>query len=321
MTKRKTAPAAERGGAAAFDIDELLAMNQRSIDAVTRMNTRIYQNMMRVHTEFLDFTSRRLRADIEVAQKLTGGGNLDDAVEAVYGFQRKIISDYADEASELLKMSTSMAEDLIQEVEDDVKKVVGEGEVDVKDGAAEASAPVKMSTSMAEDLIQEVEDNLKEGAGEGEIDVKKVISDFQRKMHKISSDYADEASALVKMSTSMAGDLIQEVEDNLKEGVDEAAGAVAAEVASPEPQAAETGEEVAAKGPVITLNVPPKTTGEIDLQQVILDVLSGSGEAMTLAEIARKTGKKHFASLIGPMRSLREMGMVVKKEKAYRLDC
>jgi uncharacterized phage protein gp47/JayE len=119
----------------------------------------------------------------------------------------------------------------------------------------------------------------------------------------------------------MAEDLIQEVEDNLKEGVDEAAGAVAAEVASPEPQAAETGEEVAAKGPVITLNVPPKTTGEIDLQQVILDVLSGSGEAMTLAEIATKTGKKHFASLIGPMRSLREMGMVVKKEKAYRLDC
>jgi hypothetical protein len=41
---------------------------------------------------------------------------------------------------------------------------------------------------------------------------------------------------------------------------------------------------------------------------------------MTLAEIATKTGKKHFASLIGPMRSLREMGMVVKKEKVYRLD-
>jgi hypothetical protein len=226
MTKRKTAPAAERGGASAFDIDGLLAINQRSIDAMTRMNTRIYQNMMRVHTELLDFTGRRLRADIEVAQKLTGGGKLDDAIEAVYGFQRQIISDYADEASELVKMSTSMAGDLIQEVEDDVKKVVGE-----------------------------------------------------------------------------------------------AAGAVAAEGAPPEPQAAETGEEVAAKGPVITLKVPPKTTGEIDLQQVILDVLSGSGEAMTLAEIATKTGKKHFASLIGPMRSLREMGMVVKKEKAYRLDC
>jgi len=280
MTKRNTSPDTERVGTSAFDIDGLVAMNQRSIDAITRMNTQIYQNMMRVHTELLDFTGRRLRADIEVAQKLTGGGKLDEAVEAVYGFQRQIISDYAAEASELVKMSTSMAEDLIQEVEDDVK----------------------------------------EGADEVEVDVKEVIDDFQRKMREISSDYAAEASELVKMSTSMAEDLIQEVEDDVKEGADEAAGAVAAEGAPPEPQAAETGDEVAAKGPVITLKVPPKTTGEIDLQQVILDALSGSGEAMTLVEIASMTGKKHFASLIGPMRSLREMGMVVKKEKVYRLD-
>ena len=224
MTKRETAPAAERGGAAAFDIDGLLEMNQRSIDAMTRMNTRFYQNMMRVHTEFLDFTSRRLRADIEVAQKLTGGGNLDDAVEAVYGFQRQIIS-----------------------------------------------------------------------------------------------DYADEASALVKMGTAMAGDLIQEVEDDVKEGADEAAGVVAAEGAPPEPQAAEIGEEVVAKVPVTTLQVPPKKTGQPDLQQVVLDVLSGSDKAISLAEIARQIGKEHYASLIGPMRSLRKMGRVVKEEKVYRL--
>jgi len=128
MTKRKTAPAAERGGALAFDIGGLLASNQRSIDAMTRMNARIYQNMMRVRTEFLDFTGRRLRANIEAAQNLTGGGKPGDAVEAVYDFQRKIISDYADEASELVKMSTSMAGDLDQEVENDVKNDVGEGE-------------------------------------------------------------------------------------------------------------------------------------------------------------------------------------------------
>ncbi len=279
MTKRKTAPAVERVGASAFDIDGLLAMNQRSIDAMTRMNTRIYQNMMRVHTELLDFTSRRLRADIEVAQKLTGGGKLDDAVEAVYGFQRQIIADYAAEASELVKMSTSMAGDLIQEIEDDVK----------------------------------------EGAGEVEIDVTNVIYDFQLKMRKIISDYADEASELVKMGTSMAGDLIQEIEEDVKEGADEAAGAVAAESAPPEPQAAETGKEVAAKGPVTTSKVPPKKTGEPDLQQVLLDVLSGSDKAISLAEIARQIGKEHYASLIGPMRSLRKMGRVVKEEKVYRL--
>jgi hypothetical protein len=240
------------------------------------MNTRINQNMMRMHTELLDFTSRRLRADIELAQKLTSGGKLDDAV---YGFQRQIISDYAEKASELLKMSSSMAGDLIQEVEDDVN----------------------------------------EGAGEVEVDVTNVFYDFQLKMRQIISDYADEASELLKMSTSMAGDLIQEIEDDVKEGADEAAGTVTAEGAPPEPQAAETGEEVAAKGPVTTSKAPPKKTGEPDLQQVVLDVLSGSDKAISLVEIARKIGKEHYASLIGPMRSLRKMGRVVKEEKMYRL--
>jgi len=345
MTKRKTAPAAERVGASAFDIDGLLAMNQRSIDAMTRMNARIYQNMMRVRTEFLDFTGRRLRANIEAAQNLTGGGKPGDAVEAVYDFQRKIISDYADEASELVKMSTSMAGDLlIQKIEDDVKEGAAEAselvkmstsmaedlliqkiEDDVKEGADEASELVKMGTSMAGDLlIQKIEDDVKEGAAEASELVKMGTSMAEDLLiQKIEDDVkegAAEASELVKMSTSMAGDLlIQKIEDDVKEGAGEAAGAVAAEGAPPEPQAAESGEEVAAKGPVITLKVPPKTTDENDLQHVILDVLSGSGEAMTLAEIATKTGTKHFAVLIGPMRSLRKMGRVVKEDKVYRL--
>ena len=145
--------------------------------------------------------------------------------------------------------------------------------------------------------------------GDLQRDVKEVIYDFQRKLRKIRSNYADEASELVKMSTSMAEDLIHEVEDDVKEGADGAAGAVAAE----------TGEEVAAKGPVTTSKVPPKKTGEPDLQQVVLDVLSGSDKAISLAEIARQIGKEHCASLIGPMRSLRKMGRVVKEEKVYRL--
>ncbi len=118
----------------------------------------------------------------------------------------------------------------------------------------------------------------------------------------------------------MAGELlIQEVEDNVKKVVGEVAGAVAAEGAPPEPQAAETGEKVAAKGPVTTSKVPTKKTGEPDLQQVVLDALSASDKAISLAEIARQIGKEHYASLIGPMRSLRKMGRVVKEEKVYRL--
>ena len=57
------------------------------------------------------------------------------------------------------------------------------------DAGDEASELVKMNTSMAGDLIQEVAD-----------DVKEVIYDFQRKLRKIRSNYADEASELLKMA-------------------------------------------------------------------------------------------------------------------------
>ncbi len=83
--------------------------------------------------------------------------------------------------------------------------------------------------------------------------------------------------------------------------------------------AAEAGQGVAAEDTVVTLEVPPEKTGEPDLKQVILDVLSAGGEAMKLAEIARQIGKAHYAPLIGPMRSLLEMGRVVKQDKLYRL--
>ncbi len=140
------------------------------------------------------------------------------------------------------------------------------------------------------------------------------------------------------------GKKLAEVEEG---GADEAAGAVAAEAARPEPKAAKTGKKVAAKGTVVTMEAPaekvappqkeapPEKTGEPDLQQVILDVLSGTGDpdlqqaimdvlsgsrkAMTLAGIARKIGKAHYASLIGPMRALLKMGRIVKEDKVYRL--
>ena len=321
MGKQKTALAAESGGASAIDFDGLLANNQRSIDAMTRMNTKIYENMMCVHTELLEFTQRRLTADVEIAQTLNGGGKLDNAMEAVYGFQRQMISDYADEASELVKMCTSMAGNLMQEIEDDVEEGAGEGDVDVNkviyefqrkmrkissDYADEASELVKKSTSVAGDLlIREIMDDVKKGAAEGEVDI---------------NQGAAEARKPVKTSTSTAGDLlIQEIEDEVKAGAAKAASATAAESAAPERQTAETSEEAAAMGPVITLKAPLEKTTKPDLQKVVLDVLSGSDKALALTEIARQIGNVHYAALIGPMQSLRTKGRVVKEEKLYRL--
>ncbi len=84
--------------------------------------------------------------------------------------------------------------------------------------------------------------------------------------------------------------------------------------------AAEIGEEAAVESTVVRLKAQPeKKLAEIDMRRAIMDVLSSSREPMTLAVIAKKMERKHYAQLIGPMRSLLDMGEVVKDDKTYRL--
>lgn len=103
-------------------------------------------------------------------------------------------------------------------------------------------------------------------------------------------------------------------------GADEKAGEAVAERAPARAAAAEIGEQAAVQGTVVTLNAQPaKKPTEIDMRRAIMDVLSSSREPMTLAVIAKQMEKQHFAQLIGPMRSLLDMGEVVKDDKTYRL--
>ena len=105
-----------------------------------------------------------------------------------------------------------------------------------------------------------------------------------------------------------------------RRGADEKAGEAVAERAPAGATAGEIGEEAAVEGTVVTLNArPEKKPAEIDMRRAIIDVLSSSREPMTLAVIAKKMEKKHYAQLIGPMRSLLDMGEVVKDDKTYRL--
>lgn len=283
MSKRKIALAAEVGGAKTFSINELLAINQRSINAMTQLNAQIPQIMMSVHSELLDFTNRRLTADIEVAQKLTRGGNLGDAVEAVCGFQRQVVADYADEAREVVKIVTSMAGELVQEIEGDVNE-----------RAAEQSDLVNKGSSTAGNRpIREIE-NVVEAS-------------------------ADDSSDVKKRSSIAAGRLIREIKHGVNEGIEEVSETPGTGRAPHRQQAVETSEESAKKAPVITLNAPPKKSSEPDLQKAILRVLSGKDEALALTEIARQIGTVHYAALIRPMRSLCTKGRVVKEDKTYRL--
>ncbi len=55
-----------------------------------------------------------------------------------------------------------------------------------------------------------------------------------------------------------------------------------------------------------------------DLKTAILEIIRSSEEGLTLSAIAEKM-KRHFASIIGPVRLLIEEGFVEKQDKIYKI--
>jgi hypothetical protein len=55
-----------------------------------------------------------------------------------------------------------------------------------------------------------------------------------------------------------------------------------------------------------------------DLKTAILEILHASSEGLTLSAIAEKL-KRHFASIIGPVRLLIEEGLIEKQDKIYKI--
>jgi hypothetical protein len=69
---------------------------------------------------------------------------------------------------------------------------------------------------------------------------------------------------------------------------------------------------------------PPSTSPtaaeekKADLKTAILEIIRSSEEGLTLSAIAEKM-KRHFASIIGPVRLLIEEGLIEKQDKIYKI--
>jgi len=281
MRKSTTAANADRLDFSSFDVNELLAVNWLSAQAAARMNAQIGQNATRVQLELFEFARRRLTANFEVAKSLARDGRLEDAVGEVCRFHRQAVADYAEQARRLVTLCTAMTGDLIQEIEDDVSE-----------SAAEAGSLAKVSTSRAaEMLIREIENLVIGGpAGEG----------GEGPGRSASGPPAGDGSG------APAGEETREAR-------------AAEPTRTPSGSRPETGEKMAATGPVISLRARSEARSDADLKRAIVQVLMETGKPMTLAEIAWQIGPIHYAALIRPMRALCTMARVVKDDKAYRL--
>jgi hypothetical protein len=83
--------------------------------------------------------------------------------------------------------------------------------------------------------------------------------------------------------------------------------------------AADVGGSTQPTAAVGSLTVSPAVEEKrADLKTAILEILRSSGEGLTLSSIAEKL-KRHFASIIGPVRLLIEEGLIEKQDKIYKI--
>lgn len=95
------------------------------------------------------------------------------------------------------------------------------------------------------------------------------------------------------------------------------------ETGEPAPGASAATEEAVAVQQTATESPSSGPSAEVeekrnDLKSAILGIIRSSEEGMTLSAIAEKM-KRHFASIIGPVRLLIEEGLVEKQDKLYKI--
>jgi hypothetical protein len=97
-------------GPAPIPLDQLLAANQKALAAATRLNAKMFRDMMRVQQHMLGFISRRIENDISAAEALSKCGDGPEIMAVAQQFCERAMSDYADEAAEFVRISVEAAQ-------------------------------------------------------------------------------------------------------------------------------------------------------------------------------------------------------------------
>jgi hypothetical protein len=90
-------------------LDQLVAANQRSLAAAARVNAKLARDMMRVQKHMLEFVSKRLERDIETCEALSKCADGTGIMAVAQEFCAKAMADYAEEATELMRIGAEAA--------------------------------------------------------------------------------------------------------------------------------------------------------------------------------------------------------------------
>lgn len=104
-----------RAASDGLDFQHLAESGQRSLEAMAHLHSRTFRDAMKLNAELVDFTRRRIGANIESSDKMTRCKSMSEAVGIVNGFYQRAVEDYARQSAMLLKIGTEIASQSTEE--------------------------------------------------------------------------------------------------------------------------------------------------------------------------------------------------------------
>lgn len=92
-----------------MDLEAISQTSQRSLTAMAHLHSRAFRDAMKFNAELLDFTRRRVGANIETSDRLSRCETVTEAVDVVTGFCQGAVQDYSEESAALFRIGTEIA--------------------------------------------------------------------------------------------------------------------------------------------------------------------------------------------------------------------
>lgn len=120
---------------APFDLEPVLAANQRSLQAAAEAQAHLLARMTRVNEELFAFVDRRLARDRECAKRFASCSTPQEAVDICAQFVQAAFRDYSEEAGVLAGLYAEEAREAMEDAQHQVETTIETAD-DAKPAAA-----------------------------------------------------------------------------------------------------------------------------------------------------------------------------------------
>lgn len=100
-----------------FGFEALMEINRPALAAMAQVNGRVYDSLVTINKNWVDFVNRRLKEDLGVPKQLAGCKSVQEMYSVYADFFQTALSDYRSELEQMSKLGRTLADDTLQAIQ------------------------------------------------------------------------------------------------------------------------------------------------------------------------------------------------------------